>query len=121
MLFNMKSFDDPISWPEIYVIISVSAYVFEDTRRVSDYSPNCREYFTWGWNSRKLSNTTLRCWNDGTSLIRGWCFYTSRRMFSFTLALDYISPRRSGLRCLLQPGLDGGHDSENSHLDEDSL
>jgi hypothetical protein len=38
MLFHMNSPDEPIHWTEIYVIITVSAALLEDIRKVSiDY------------------------------------------------------------------------------------
>ena len=40
MLFQMKSFDDPINWAEIYLIICVSASVIEEIRKVSEDSFN---------------------------------------------------------------------------------
>lgn len=36
----MKSFDDPITWAEIYLIICVSASIIEEIRKVSEVSFN---------------------------------------------------------------------------------
>ena len=35
MLFQMPTYDSPIHWTEIYVIVTVSAALLEDMRRVS--------------------------------------------------------------------------------------